>query len=58
MPFEVIAWRMYRDSNGAQLFDGDTLILAKSLDVKGSTGKCQGGNRSRGIKNQQIVILT
>ena len=63
---------LHRDSNGAQLFDGDTVVLTKSLEVKGSTVNARVGTVIRNIRlaknnteqiegrieNQQIVILT
>lgn len=63
---------LHRDSNGAQLFDGDTVVLTKSLDVKGSTINAKVGTVVRNIRlvkdntkqiegrieNQLIVILT
>jgi protein PhnA len=63
---------LHRDSNGAQLFDGDTVVLTKSLDVKGSTINARVGTVVRNIRivkdnteqvegrieNQLIVILT
>ena len=63
---------LHRDCNGAQLFDGDTVVLTKSLDVKGSTVNARVGTVIRNIRivkdntnqiegrieNQQIVILT
>ena len=63
---------LHRDCNGAQLFSGDTVVLTKSLDVKGSTVNARVGTVIRNIRlvpdnvnqiegrieNQQIVILT
>ena len=63
---------LHRDCNGARLFDGDTVVLTKSLDVKGSTVNAKVGTVIRNIRivkdntdqiegrieNQQIVILT
>lgn len=63
---------LHRDCNGAQLLDGDTVVLIKSLDVKGSTINAKLGTVVRNIRlvkdntsqiegrveNQQIVILT
>ncbi len=63
---------LHRDCNGAQLLDGDTVVLIKSLDVKGSTINAKLGTVVRNIKlvkdntsqiegrieSQQIVILT
>lgn len=63
---------LHRDCNGAQLFNGDTVVLTKSLDVKGSTVNARVGTVIRNIRlvpdnvnqiegrieNQQIVILT
>ncbi len=63
---------LHKDSNGAQLFEGDTVVLAKSLDVKGSTVNARVGTVVRNIHlvkdnteqiegridGQMIVILT
>lgn len=63
---------LHRDCNGAQLFAGDTVVLTKSLDVKGSTVNARLGTVVRNIRlvadnteqiegrieGQQIVILT
>ncbi|WP_160715212.1 PhnA domain-containing protein [Chitinophaga solisilvae] len=63
---------LHRDSNGAQLFNGDTVILTKSLDVKGSTLNAKLGTVVKNIRlvednteqiegkieGQVIVILT
>ncbi|MFT3675180.1 MAG: PhnA domain-containing protein [Chitinophagaceae bacterium] len=64
--------QLHRDSNGHQLLDGDTVVLVKSLDVKGSTITAKLGTVVRNIRlvadnteqiegrveGQQIVILT
>jgi len=64
--------QLHRDSNGHQLFDGDTVVLIKSLDVKGSTLTAKLGTVVRNVRlvadnteqiegrveGQQIVILT
>ncbi|MBP7556591.1 MAG: PhnA domain-containing protein [Chitinophagaceae bacterium] len=64
--------QLHRDSNGHQLLDGDTVVLVKSLDVKGSTLTAKLGTVVRNIRlvadnteqiegrveGQQIVILT
>lgn len=63
---------LHRDCNGHQLFHGDTVVLIKSLDVKGSTITARVGTVVKNIKlveqdteqiegrveNQMIVILT
>lgn len=63
---------LHRDCNGAQLFDGDAVVLTRSLDVKGSTVNARVGTVVRNIRlvkdnteqiegrieNQLIVILT
>jgi len=63
---------LHRDCNGHQLFQGDTVVLIKSLDVKGSTITARVGTVVKNIKlveqdteqiegrveNQMIVILT
>ncbi|TCJ13560.1 PhnA protein [Flaviaesturariibacter flavus] len=63
---------LHRDANGNQLFDGDSVVLVKSLDVKGSTLTAKLGTVVRNIRlvpdnteqiegrveGQQIVILT
>jgi len=62
----------HRDSNGAILNNGDSVVLIKSLDVKGSNANAKIGTPVRNIKivadnteqiegkidGQQIVILT
>lgn len=63
---------LHKDCNGAQLFSGDTVVLIKSLDVKGSTLNAKMGTVVRNIRlvadnteqiegrieGQLIVILT
>lgn len=63
---------LHKDSNGAQLFEGDAVVLTKSLDVKGSTVNARVGTVVRNIhlvkdnteqiegriEGQMIVILT
>ncbi|WP_276133126.1 PhnA domain-containing protein [Polluticoccus soli] len=63
---------LHRDANGAQLFDGDTVVLTKSLDVKGTSIKAAVGTVIRNIhlvkdnveqiegriEGQMIVVLT
>lgn len=63
---------LHRDCNGHQLFTGDTVVLIKSLDVKGSTLTARVGTVVKNIRlveqdtdqiegrveNQLIVILT
>jgi protein PhnA len=63
---------LHRDCNGTQLFDGDNVVLTKTLDVKGSTLNAKLGTVVKGIKlvsdnveqieakieGQTIVILT
>lgn len=63
---------LHRDCNGTQLFDGDTVVLTKTLDVKGSSLNAKLGTVVKGIKlvpdnfeqiegkieGQTIVILT
>jgi protein PhnA len=63
---------LHRDSNGHQLQDGDSVILIKSLDVKGSTLNAKMGSVVKNIRlvqdntvqiegkieGQLIVILT
>lgn len=63
---------LHRDCNGHQLFQGDTIVLIKSLDVKGSTLTARVGTVVKNIRlveqdtdqiegrveNQMIVILT
>lgn len=63
---------LHRDINGAILQDGDTVVLTKSLDVKGSTLTARLGSVVKNIRlvkdnteqiegrveGQQIVILT
>ena len=63
---------LHRDSNGQQLQNGDTVVLTKSLDVKGSTLNAKLGTVVKNIRlvpdnteqiegkieGQTIVILT
>lgn len=63
---------VHKDSNGNQLFDGDSVVLIKSLDVKGSSLTAKLGTVVKGIRldpnnpefiegrvdGQMIVILT
>jgi len=63
---------LHKDCNGAILKDGDTVVLTKSLDVKGSTLNAKLGTVVKGIKlvadnteqieakieGQSIIILT
>lgn len=63
---------LHKDANGAQLFEGDTVVLTKSLDVKGSTVNARVGTVVKNIhlvkdnteqiegriEGQMIVILT
>lgn len=63
---------LHRDSNGNQLYDGDNVVLTKTLDVKGSSLNAKLGTVVKGIKlvhdnfeqiegkidGQTIVILT
>lgn len=63
---------LHKDCNGAQLLDGDTVVLTKSLDVKGSALNAKLGTVVKNIKlvadnteqvegkieGQTIVILT
>ncbi|MNR14733.1 hypothetical protein D3C85_1312250 [compost metagenome] len=62
----------HQDSNGARLFEGDTVVLIKTLDVKGSTLSAKLGTVVKNIRlvhdnteqiegkveGQTIVILT
>lgn len=62
----------HQDSNGTRLFDGDTVVLIKTLDVKGSTISAKLGTVVKNIRlvadntdqiegkveGQTIVILT
>ncbi|RYD58201.1 MAG: PhnA protein [Sphingobacteriales bacterium] len=66
------AVNLHKDANGAQLHEGDTVVLTKSLDVKGSTVNARMGTVVRNIhlvkdnteqiegriEGQMIVILT
>lgn len=63
---------LHKDANGAQLHEGDAVVLTKSLDVKGSTINARVGTVVRNIhlvkdnteqiegriEGQMIVILT
>nr|WP_294796205.1 alkylphosphonate utilization protein [uncultured Mucilaginibacter sp.] len=68
----AVADDVHRDSLGAQLFTGDTVVLTRSLDVKGSPLNAKMGTVVKNIRivasntdqvegkieGQQIVILT
>jgi protein PhnA len=41
---------LHRDCNGNQLFDGDNVVLTKTLDVKGSSLNAKLGTVVKGIK--------
>jgi protein PhnA len=63
---------LHKDANGNQIFEGDSVVLIKSLDVKGSTLTAKLGTVVRNVRlvahnkeqiegrveGQQIVILT
>ncbi|MCB9046523.1 MAG: PhnA domain-containing protein [Chitinophagales bacterium] len=63
---------LHKDANGAQLFNGDSVVLTKSLDVKGSTVNARVGTVIKNIhlvsdnteqiegriEGQMIVVLT
>ena len=64
--------QFHMDSNGQRLSDGDTIVLVKTLDVKGTSFSARAGTVVKNIRlvsdnveqvegkieNQQIVILT
>jgi len=66
------AVQFHVDSNGQRLNDGDTIVLVKTLDVKGTSFSARVGTVVKNIRlvtdnveqvegkieNQQIVILT
>jgi protein PhnA len=66
------AVQFHVDSNGKRLSDGDTVVLVKTLDVKGTSFSARAGTVVKNIRliadnveqvegkieNQQIVILT
>jgi len=66
------AVQFHIDSNGQRLSDGDTIVLVKTLDVKGTSFSARAGTVVKNIRliadnveqvegkieNQQIVILT
>ena len=66
------AVQFHIDSNGQRLSDGDTIVLIKTLDVKGTSFSARAGTVVKNIRlvadnveqvegkieNQQIVILT
>ena len=66
------AVQFHVDSNGQRLSDGDTIVLIKTLDVKGTSFSARAGTVVKNIRlvadnveqvegkveNQQIVILT
>lgn len=43
---------MVKDSNGNQLFDGDTVVVIKNLPVKGAPGPIKAGTK---VKNIRLV---
>jgi protein PhnA len=69
---EQVEVALHRDSNGSLLENGDTIVLTKSLDVKGSNVNARIGTTVKNIRlvadntdqiegkieGQQIVILT
>ena len=42
--------KVYRDSNGTQLFDGDDVIVIKDLKVKGASNPIKQGTKVKDIK--------
>lgn len=42
-----------KDANGAELVDGDTVVLIKDLKVKGSSSVIKQGTKVKGIRLQQ-----
>jgi protein PhnA len=46
------AARVFRDSNGNPLADGDTVVVIKDLKVKGASGALKAGTR---VKNIRLV---
>ncbi len=64
--------QLHRDANGQQLHDGDSVVITKTLDVKGSSINAKLGTVVKGIRlvadnfeqiegkidGQTIVILT
>lgn len=44
--------RVYRDSNGNTLVDGDTVVVIKDLKVKGATSTLKAGTK---VKNIRLV---
>ncbi len=39
-----------KDANGNQLFDGDTVIVIKTLNVKGASGPIKAGTKVKNIR--------
>jgi len=39
-----------RDANGVELKDGDSVIVAKDLKIKGASGTVKGGTKARNIR--------
>ncbi len=44
---------LVKDANGAELVDGDTVVLIKDLKVKGSSSVIKQGTKVKGIRLQQ-----
>ena len=42
-----------KDANGAELVDGDTVVLIKDLKVKGSSSVIKQGTKVKGIRLQE-----
>ena len=47
---EVIDDGLIRDANGNVLADGDSIIVLKDLNIKGSSGVVKGGTKVRNIR--------
>ena len=44
---------LVKEANGAELVDGDTVVLIKDLKVKGSSSVIKQGTKVKGIRLQQ-----
>ena len=44
---------LVKDANGAELVDGDTVVLIKDLKVKGSSSVIKQGTKVKGIRLQE-----
>lgn len=47
---EDVAERVYKDANGNELADGDTVIVIQDLKVKGASGPIKKGTKVKNIR--------